>query len=220
MNQLSDRERTKRKEKELKFRHSEILQEAEKIFAAKGFYNTTIAEIAQASGFAVGTPYQFFQSKEKLYMAMVVEKMALMYAGMTAAAEQENTIEKLRAIIRAHFQFVENNLDFCNLFFGWDTASLSDGHTYLRNRMFEEYVNHAQYIEVILVEGMDKNILRKLNPRIMSFALSWMIRGVIFNWMTTTRDEPLTEKVSLVLDIILHGVFDREGVNERNGLSA
>ena len=118
MNLPSDRERTKRKEKEFQFRRSGILQEAQKVFAAKGFYNTTIVEIAQASGFAVGTLYQFFQSKEELYMAMVAEKMDLMYAGMTAAAaEQENTIEKIRALILAHFQFVENNIDFCSLFF-------------------------------------------------------------------------------------------------------
>ena len=51
-----------------------------KIFAAKGFHNTTVAEIAGASGFAVGTLYQFFESKEQLYTAMLTEKLNMMYS--------------------------------------------------------------------------------------------------------------------------------------------
>jgi len=47
MNLPSDTERTKWEEKEFLFRCSEILQEAK-----KGFYNTTVAEIAQAFWFA------------------------------------------------------------------------------------------------------------------------------------------------------------------------
>ncbi|MGA2333239.1 MAG: TetR family transcriptional regulator, partial [Syntrophales bacterium] len=45
-------EKSKRKEMEFQLRRTEILSQAEKIFAAKGFHNTTMAEIASASGFA------------------------------------------------------------------------------------------------------------------------------------------------------------------------
>ncbi len=206
-------EKSKRKEKEFNFRRSEILLEAEKLFAAKGFYNTTMADVAQASGFAVGTLYQFFQSKEELYMTMVAEKMDLMYSGMvTASQTQEGTVHKLRALILSYFQFVENNLDFCNLFFRGDSASLSDGSTSLRNRMFDEYVKQANYIEDIISLGINSRVLRELDAHTMSFTLSGMIRGVIFDWMLTGRDGPLTEKVPLVLDIFLKGVLKTDEI--------
>ena len=57
-------EKSKRKEMEFQLRRTEILSQAEKIFAAKGFHNATMAEIASASGFATGTLYQFFEGKE------------------------------------------------------------------------------------------------------------------------------------------------------------
>ena len=48
-------DKAERKEREFNLRRAEILEQAEKIFAAKGFHNTTVAEIAGASGFAVVT---------------------------------------------------------------------------------------------------------------------------------------------------------------------
>ena len=59
--------RSERKEREFNTRRAEILEQAEKIFAAKGFHDVTMAEIAGASGFSIGALYQFFKGKEHLY---------------------------------------------------------------------------------------------------------------------------------------------------------
>ena len=55
--------KAQRKEREFNLRRAEILEQAEKIFAAKGFHNAAVAEIAGASGFAVGTPTSFSRQK-------------------------------------------------------------------------------------------------------------------------------------------------------------
>jgi AcrR family transcriptional regulator len=203
-------EKEKRKIMEFNFRRSEILQEAEKVFAEKGFYTNTLADIAQASGFAVGTLYQFFQSKEELYMTLVAEKMDLMYRGMCSAVKQpKGSIDKLHTLILFYFQFVGNNLDFCNLFSRGDTASLSDGSKSLRNRMFGKHIKQARFIEDIISEGINENVLMTLDVQMMSFTLSGMIRSVIFDWMMTSHDRPLTSKTSLVLDLFLHGALKK-----------
>ena len=202
-----DKEKSKRKEKEFNFRRSEILAEAEKVFAAKGFYSATMADIAQASGFAVGSLYQFFPSKEELYLTMVNEKMDLMYSSLVIAAEGETgTAEKLRALINAYFRFVENNLDFCNLFFRGSVANLSSGATTLRDRIFEDYVKQAGYIENIIKSGIKAGEFKGLDSRTASFMISGMVRGIIFDWMMTGRPGPLEEKTSAVLGVFLHGV--------------
>jgi AcrR family transcriptional regulator len=199
-------DKSKRKEKEFNYRRSVILLEAEKVFAARGFHTATMADIAGASGYAVGTLYQFFESKEKLYMSMIGEKMALLYDNMTAAAEGEtDAIMKLRALILSYFQFFEDNIDFCNLFFRYDTASLSDGRIFLRNQMFEEFVRQSRYIDGILSEGVGKKLLKSMNAEDMSFAMSGMIRGMIFGWMMNERRESLTDKATLIMDTFLHG---------------
>jgi AcrR family transcriptional regulator len=53
-------ESIKRKEREYLTHREEILQAAEKLFATKGFFHTTMNEIAEAAEFGTGTLYKYF----------------------------------------------------------------------------------------------------------------------------------------------------------------
>ncbi|HSG05642.1 MAG TPA: TetR/AcrR family transcriptional regulator, partial [Nitrospiria bacterium] len=63
-----------RKARENRQRRRDILSAAEGLFGKKGFYLTSMAEIAEASEFSVGSIYQFFKSKEEVYVALMEEK--------------------------------------------------------------------------------------------------------------------------------------------------
>jgi AcrR family transcriptional regulator len=52
-------------------RRSEILTAATEVFAAKGFDDTLMEEIARAAGLAKGTLYLYFKSKDEIYQAVV-----------------------------------------------------------------------------------------------------------------------------------------------------
>ena len=52
--------------KEAEVRKEEILDAAEKLFAAKGFDNTSTGDILDAVGIARGTLYYHFKSKEDI----------------------------------------------------------------------------------------------------------------------------------------------------------
>jgi AcrR family transcriptional regulator len=53
-----------------------ILEKAAELFADKGFDATTTRDIAQATGLAAGTLFNYFPSKETLAMTMVNEALA------------------------------------------------------------------------------------------------------------------------------------------------
>ena len=52
-------------------KREEILDAAEKLFAAKGFDNTSTGDILDAVGIARGTLYYHFKSKEDILDAMI-----------------------------------------------------------------------------------------------------------------------------------------------------
>ena len=52
-----------------------ILEKAAEIFLCKGFEDSTTRDIAQASGVAAGTLFNYFPSKESLAMSMVAEAL-------------------------------------------------------------------------------------------------------------------------------------------------
>ena len=104
-------EKAKRKEREFNLRRTEILEAAVKVFAAKGFHSASVAEIAAASGFAIGTLYQIFESKEQIYTAMLTDTSRMRVSegkirpisrslSSTMAASTRAASENMRSVTR------------------------------------------------------------------------------------------------------------------------
>ncbi|MHB9098573.1 MAG: TetR/AcrR family transcriptional regulator [Syntrophales bacterium] len=200
-------EKEKRKEREFNLRRTEILDAAVKVFAAKGFYTATVAEIAAASGFATGTLYQFFDSKEQLYTAMLTENLRMMYTGIRKAVEEESdTVRKIELLVASHFQYVEENAEFCSIFVRGDHLSLSEGSADLRKRMRKDYALHVSFIEGVMRDGIRSGILKEMDPPMMAAALTGIINSYANKWLAEAEDKPLKSKVPFVLDIFLKGV--------------
>ncbi|MFB3924544.1 MAG: TetR/AcrR family transcriptional regulator [Syntrophales bacterium] len=206
-------EKSKRKEREFQARRAEILEEAEKIFASKGFHNATVAEIAGASGFAIGTLYQFFESKEKLYLTLMNEKLERMYGEMRKAVERKKEFfEKLEALIRSNFHFVERNRDFCRLLIRGGEVSTPDGSiSRVRQEIISNYLMQIDFVEEIIQEGVSKGLLRRMDTRFMACALFGMLNSLKFIWIITPKKETLNQRVSDVMGIFLRGVREDAG---------
>lgn len=200
-------ERLERKEREFNMRRAEILKQAEKVFATKGFHNVTVAEIARASGFSIGSLYQFFEGKENLYTTMISEKLDLMYAEIRKATNAAKDItSEIEALIDAHLQFIEKNTDFCRLFIKGENAALSEAMTSLRQKIIDDYIKHINFIENLLKGGIKKNLLRALPPHETASALFHLIRAASMEWMLVPTKESLSSKKGFILDVFLHGV--------------
>jgi AcrR family transcriptional regulator len=94
-----------------------IIEAARKIFAMKGYEDTTIAEIAEDAGIAVGTVYLYFGNKRDIYTSV-----SLNWATLLAAAFEDPTIAQLsfeqvpRTMIEATFRICRQDSDMMSLF--------------------------------------------------------------------------------------------------------
>ena len=89
--------------KELK--REQIMQSALKLFASKGFYTTTIPDIAASLKMSVGNMYNYFKSKDIL--AKEIIKYISGYLGRKIRAVNEldiSTEEKTKKIIETYFE--------------------------------------------------------------------------------------------------------------------
>ena len=90
-----------RKEK----KREQIVESALHLFATKGFYNTTIPDIALALKMSVGNMYNYFKSKDIL--AKEIIKFVSTYFGEKIKAINEQDIttkEKTRKIVEVYFE--------------------------------------------------------------------------------------------------------------------
>jgi AcrR family transcriptional regulator len=204
-------ERLERKEREFNRRRAEILDKAEKIFSLKGFHNVKMADIANASGFSVGSLYQFFKGKENLYATMITEKLDLMYSQVRNATDSAGSvIEKIDALIYSTLMFAQENPEFCRLFVRGESAALSEAMTRLRQQLIDGYFEHITFIENLLKEGIEIGLLKKMPSRDMAQALFNLIRTSLTEWMLDSTKESPCSKKDFIMEIFLNGARNHE----------
>lgn len=201
-------EKLKRKELEFLSRRASILEKAEKIFAQKGFRNTSVAEIANASGFAIGSLYQFFEGKDDLYETMINRKLDQLHAELKAAVDAQGLlIGKLEAFIRTQFRFVEENHDFWRLFIRREDVNFNKSGTTFKERMLRHHLSDIDFASDILRKGSGNKRISAGQFRDIGCALVGMINGFKFRCIFEPKDAySLDGKVQVVLDIFLKGV--------------
>ena len=204
-----------RKVKEFQFRRAEILDQAVKIFAAKGFHKTTMAQIAEASGFSTGSLYHFFRGKEDLYSVMVMEKVRMMYNEIMGAVSREPSIVgMIRALVTSHFAYVEHHIDFYRLLVGHESGLRSECLKKLRDNMLDEHRKHVEWIEDLLRDGIRQQVLRDLDTKSLANALMGIIAYSKFAWITNPSGASLLGTVEDVLDVFLRGAAAGQHVGQ------
>ncbi len=204
--------KAQRKEKEFRLRRAEILEHAEKIFAAKGFHETTMAEIADTSGFSIGSLYRFFSGKEALYSALMAERLLTMYAEIDKAVTLEHkVVDKIRALVISHFAYMEHHKDFYRLLVGLDSGLRSEGLKTLRQLILDEHRKHVDYINGLLQEGIRLNVLRALDAKSLANSLIGIISYFKFAWIMSPDGASLLKRVDDVLDVFLRGAANEGG---------
>ena len=103
-------------EKIRKETRAKILNTALKLFAKKGYSNTSISEIAKSANISKGLAYNYFESKQKL-MEEVIQILFVEIGRMFVELETiKDPFEKLQKIIDLTLNWILDNADFWRLY--------------------------------------------------------------------------------------------------------
>jgi AcrR family transcriptional regulator len=91
-------------------RRSELLVIAARLFAERGFKNTTVRDIADAAGILSGSLYHHFDSKEAMVDELLDSFQQALWREYDAIEASDRTPrEKLEAIVRASFDAIHHH---------------------------------------------------------------------------------------------------------------
>ncbi|MGH7621033.1 MAG: TetR/AcrR family transcriptional regulator, partial [Gemmatimonadaceae bacterium] len=96
-------------------RREEILAAARRVFAARGFRGTTIADIAEEASIALGTIYLYFESKEAVFAALNQRFGELIARAATVAPVGPSYADTVRHRIQRIFATCAVNRDLVRL---------------------------------------------------------------------------------------------------------
>ena len=95
----------------------EIMKTALNLFAKKGFYNTTIADIAREMGMSVGNMYNYFPSKESLAKELLIYTSKLFGEELKKINEMDiSSKEKIKKIVELYFKKAKEEPELVDYF--------------------------------------------------------------------------------------------------------
>jgi AcrR family transcriptional regulator len=177
-------QRAQRKQREYEARREEILLAAGRKFSENGFFKTSMAEIAEAAQFAMGTVYRFFKSKEDIYISLVEAKVEeLLRLLEEATRDHVSAQEKLRAVIHVKLAFADQNRAFFRIYvsewsgFEWTVKSA------FGERVWKRYLAQIDLVANLITDGIKSGEFRKVNPKETSLAFHGMLNSTIYLWI-------------------------------------
>ena len=93
---------------------AELFRCGKELFGSKGFKDTNIADITRMAGVAVGTFYNYYPSKEKLFMEIyLAENEALKRRMMAVVNPNDEPLQFIKRVIKFNYEGIRNNPILC-----------------------------------------------------------------------------------------------------------
>ncbi len=199
-------EKISRKEREYLTNREGILSSAEKVFAAKGFFPTTMSDIAREAEFGTGTLYKYFKSKEELYFTLIDERVEEMSRLVKAELSQKTSaIERIKKVLGLQFEFIERNRDFFKIYISERSRFEWTVKDNLGKGIHEKMVTYIQLLVEVMRQGIKEKEFKPINPIDLAHALVGIVNSFVFEWLISRETYPLVSKVDAVLEIFLGG---------------
>jgi len=172
----------------------QIVQTALKLFAARGYQGTGIADILHESGVNRGTLYHYFPTKKKLGFAVIYEQVRLL-AERGAARHLRSDAHPIDRMLK----MVDELPGLVKLETGESltpslAARLGAVDADFQERMAAAYGALIDELEVILRRGVaQRQIAEGVDPRVLAHVFTVMCEGVQFTSVLGLREAVLED---------------------------
>jgi AcrR family transcriptional regulator len=208
--QTMEDQKLPRREREKLRQRQEMLATALDLFSQKGYHNVSMHEIAEKAEFAIGTLYKFFQNKEELYKALVLEQCDKFEAALIQALETpEDEIGKLRNYVRTKGEWFQSNLPFVRLFLAESRGASFNIKAGLDDEIRKRYYIFLESLASIFASGIKNQRFKKIaDPYYLAVALASVIDASLLLWLDMPERHPYPEDPDAILNIFFKGLIN------------
>ncbi len=179
-----------------------ILEKSLVLFSQKGFYSTTIPDIAKAMDMSVGNLYNYFSSKEELARKVIKYSSDILGAKIKLINEQDiDTRQKIHEIVKLYFTMAIEQPEHLEFFL----------RVYLSNKeVFEDgcegMVCVAAFVTELMIffeDGVRKQELRNQN----FFSAFGLFMGYLGGFVFLNGEGILDDKLENYVDDISENIY-------------
>lgn len=198
-----------RRARERKRKRAEILNAALALFSEKGFYNTAMQEIAEASEFAIGTLYKFFENKEELYKAIIAEEVGKCLDVLEKATHIDgDPVKKLIGYVETKSRLFMDNLPFIRLYIAESRGIGFNIKSGMDIELRERYYRNIDKVSAVFEEGIKQKQFKAIAaPYQLAAALDSTLDSFLLLWLDAPDRYRYPENSGDILEIFLRGLL-------------
>ena len=184
----------------------EVRLAAERVFTAKGFSATKMADIAAEAGVGVGTLYNYFANKQEIFEAIFLTRAQQFQAELDHATAGLLPLEQISTLIRASMQSVEEHGALFAMFFERGGIGELDIER-LGGKVIEElYQSFLRRLEDAISAAVKEGLLRDDVPvTAMVAMISGARNAALYTWLKGRRRGRLADFAENILTLFMSG---------------
>ena len=190
-----------RKARDRRLREEDFMKAAATLFAEKGYEQTSMEDIAKAADYATGTIYRYFESKEKLYYQILLEKGRMYFGDIQAVISgNEGPLEKIESYIRGKVHFIFENGVFMQIYLK-EILSQKGGCRKPPQELEEEFELLLSGLRETIKEGMAAGVFQKQDMDLTVTVLTRVVHEVSLD--AIEKDDAAYDE-SYVIDYLIN----------------
>ena len=181
-----------------------ILRAAIDVFAARGFFNAQVADVARAAGVAAGTVYLYFRGKDDLLVSIFDRTMReAIDAGRACVAPLADPAARLRAIARMHLDRMGSDRNLAIVF----QVELRQSTKFMARFSATALREYLGIIREVIADGQSSGFFRHdVNPTLAAKLFFGGLDEMATNWILSTRRYALANEADAIVDLFTCGL--------------
>jgi len=154
----------------------DVVKAASRLFAARGYYGTSMRDLAREVGVLGSSLYSHIQSKEDLLVEIVESGAALFQSSAAEARSRGGSgAEQLAALVSGHIDVVLDHLDEARTFL-YEADALDESH---RAKVIAARDEYEAMFRSAIVRGLNDGSLRSdVDPKLGSIMLLSILNAI------------------------------------------
>jgi len=199
-----------KKEQYKKDKKQTIIDAALKVFAAKGFNNAKISDIAKEAKIADGTIYIYFKKKDDIIISLFQDKMGNFNKLLKKKIEQKkNAVEKLKTFISIHLKTLSKKRELAEIF----TVELRQSSKFMDDYKNTELKDYGKLLMSIIDEGKKNKLFKdEIHTSMIWQFIFGILDQIVLTWVRkeNSTEGSLQKKIKFVLLFVLDSILIKE----------
>ncbi|MBO0722218.1 MAG: TetR/AcrR family transcriptional regulator [Blastocatellia bacterium] len=156
-----------------------ILEAADSLIHELGFPSLRIEQIVERAGLSIGTFYLYFESKDDMFVNLVIENTGLLQRRVEAASQTEGTVrQRLDRVLETYLEFVKEHE---RGFLYYQNAAHVD--TTVGPLSLWACNQCASVLRPLVEDGIAQGEIRKTDPLLLAQSMAGLTQHIAGYWL-------------------------------------